>query len=80
MKSTRADVGVVLDACIRGSRGNLTAAWLAGSEVDDPVVSSSVCRRVERMAKRCPAVDVDDDGGRGSFVWLDGSRRARLAV
>ena len=78
MMANRADMDVVLDACLRGSRGNLTAAWLAGSEVDDPVVSSSVCRRVERMAKKCPAVD--DDGGRGSFVWLDGSRRARLAV
>lgn len=73
------DVDLFVDACVRGSRGNLTAAWLGAFDAFDGRVRDAVCDRVRAMGDACPRVD-DADGGSGSFVWLDGSRRARVAI
>jgi len=73
------DVDLFVDACVRGARGNMAAAWLGAFDSFDGRVRDAVCGRVRAMGDACPRVD-DVDGGRGSFVWLDGSRRARVAV
>lgn len=73
-----ADVDLFVDACVRGARGNMTAAYLGAYDAFDGRTRDAVCGRVRSMGDACPRAD-DADGGR-SFVWLDGSRRARLAV
>lgn len=77
----RSDVDLFVDACVRGARGNMAAAYLGAFEAFDGRTRDAVCGRVRAMGEACPRVEsADGDGGRGSFVWLDGSRRARLAV
>lgn len=77
VRSVRSDVDVFVDACVRGSRGNITAAYLGAFDAFDGRTRDSVCGRLEKLARECP---LSDDTGGSSFVWLDGSRRARRRV
>lgn len=79
MKRENRELETCWGALVAGSRGNMSAAYLAAYEIDDDDVRGRLLSRVTRAAGRCPVVD-DDVPPASSFVWLDGSRRARLAV
>lgn len=72
---SRRDYELSLDAVLRGSRGNLTAAWLGAFESLDGGLRDAVCGRVSSLAGECPCVPA----GASSFDWVDGSTRARYA-
>lgn len=75
------EAGLLVDASLKGARGNVAAAWLAASELDPVDLRRAVLRGLERRARACPLVDASQDAEGGSvFVWLDGSRRRRVAV
>lgn len=73
MKSLEVDLA--LDAVLRGSRGNLLAAYLGAFESLDGGLRDAVCGRVSEMAGECACVPA----GASSFDWVDGSTRARYA-
>lgn len=72
------DFELSLDAVLRGSRGNLTAAYLSAFDVFDGGLRDAVCGRLSELAVGCPIVD-DDDGTARAFDWVDGSRRLRYS-
>ena len=74
---SKSDYELSLDAVLRGSRGNLTAAYLGAFESLDGGLRDAVCGRVSSLAGECPLVDAD--AGVSSFGWVDGSTRARYA-
>lgn len=74
---SRTDYELSLDAVLRGSRGNLMAAYLGAFESLDGGLRDAVCGRVSSLAGECPLVDAD--AGAASFDWVDGSTRARYA-
>lgn len=76
--ATSREVDGLVRACVRGSHGNMLAAWLAASELDDDV-RRAVVRRVEKLADKCEVVGDDVPAAR-SYEWVDGSRRARVAT
>lgn len=71
---SRSDYELALDAVLRGSRGNLTAAYLGAFDSLDGGLRDAVCGRVSEMACECPCVPA---GASSSFDWVDGSTRAR---
>lgn len=73
---SKSDYSLALDAVLRGSRGNLTAAYLGAFESLDGGLRDAVCGRVSSLADECPLVDADAPA---SFGWVDGSTRARYA-
>lgn len=75
---SRREIEGLVHAMCRGSHGNMAAAWAAAWELDDDA-RGVVVRRIERLGDGCPRVGDDVPTGR-SFEWIDGSRRARLAV
>ena len=75
---SRTDYELSLDAVLRGSRGNLMAAYLGAFESLDGSLRDAVCGRVSSLADECPHVDADA-GTASSFGWVDGSTRARYA-
>lgn len=75
---SRRDIDAAWAGIVDGSRGNMAAAFYAAAEFDDPGLRSVLSSRAVRAAGRCPVVP-DDAPAAGSFVWVDGSRRARLA-
>lgn len=73
---SKSDYSLALDAVLRGSRGNMTAAWLGAYDALDGSLRDAVCGRVSEIAGECPLVD---DDAPASFGWVDGSTRARYA-
>lgn len=71
------DVDLFVDACVRGARGNMSAAYFGAFDAFDGRVRDAVCDRVRAMGDACPRAR-DDDAR--AFVWLDGSRRARVSI
>lgn len=73
---SNSDYELSLDAVLRGSRGNLMAAYLGAFESLDGGLRDAVCGRVSSLADECPHVPA---GTASSFGWVDGSTRARYA-
>lgn len=73
---SRRDYELALDAVLRGSRGNMMAAYLGAFESLEGGLRDAVCGRVSEIAGECPCVPA---GASSSFGWVDGSTRARYA-
>lgn len=79
MSCSRLDYELSLDAVLRGSRGNLTAAYLSAFDVFDGRLRDAVCGRLSELAVACPLVDDEGINSTSSFDWVDGSRRRRYS-